>query len=174
MCKYNTPMTVAEHKSDTELKKMPHISSLWVSYMVSIGRIWVELSRQQGSWDLHGAHLGPTGPRWALCWPHEPCYQGGHILTAWHWIWFLLHTGLTHWMCLLALCIVSPSRNKHFDGFHWCDHESGLEGCMPVVIQLNWYGGRDRCNRTEDAGWMPQVFAQGNLRLHVCGSQPMR
>ena len=21
-------------------------------------------------------HLGPTGPRWAPCWPHEPCYQG--------------------------------------------------------------------------------------------------
>ena len=24
----------------------------------------------------HGAHLGPVGPRWAPCWPHEPCYQG--------------------------------------------------------------------------------------------------
>ena len=24
----------------------------------------------------HGAHLGPVGPRWAQCWPHEPCYQG--------------------------------------------------------------------------------------------------
>ena len=24
----------------------------------------------------HGAHLGPAGPRWAPCWPHEPCYQG--------------------------------------------------------------------------------------------------
>ena len=23
----------------------------------------------------HGAHLGPVGPRWAPCWPHEPCYQ---------------------------------------------------------------------------------------------------
>ena len=23
-----------------------------------------------------GAHLGPTGPRRAPCWPHEPCYQG--------------------------------------------------------------------------------------------------
>ena len=22
------------------------------------------------------AHLGPVGPRWAACWPHEPCYQG--------------------------------------------------------------------------------------------------
>ena len=23
-----------------------------------------------------GAHLGPTGPRWVPCWPHEPCYLG--------------------------------------------------------------------------------------------------
>ena len=32
--------------------------------------------RQQGSWDHHGAHLGPVGPRCAPCWPHEPCCQG--------------------------------------------------------------------------------------------------
>ena len=25
---------------------------------------------------VHGAHLGPVGPRWAPCWPREPCYQG--------------------------------------------------------------------------------------------------
>ena len=24
----------------------------------------------------HRAHLGPVGPRWTPCWPHEPCYQG--------------------------------------------------------------------------------------------------
>ena len=24
----------------------------------------------------HGTHLGPVGPRWAPCWPHEPCFQG--------------------------------------------------------------------------------------------------
>ena len=29
---------------------------------------------QQGSRSQHGAHLGPTGPRWAPCWPREPCY----------------------------------------------------------------------------------------------------
>ena len=26
---------------------------------------------KQGSCGQHGAHLGPTGPRWAPCWPHE-------------------------------------------------------------------------------------------------------
>ena len=25
---------------------------------------------------VHGAHLGPSGPRWAPYWPHEPCYLG--------------------------------------------------------------------------------------------------
>ena len=29
--------------------------------------------------EVHGAHLGPTGPRWA-CWPHELCYQGSFLL----------------------------------------------------------------------------------------------
>ena len=24
----------------------------------------------------HGANLGPIGPRWAPCWPHEPCCLG--------------------------------------------------------------------------------------------------
>ena len=36
---------------------------------------------------VHGANIGPpgpVGPRWAPCWPHEPCYQGtfmGNIRT---------------------------------------------------------------------------------------------
>ena len=34
-----------------------------------------KLPRQQRSQDQHGAHLGSVGPRWAPCWPHEPCYQ---------------------------------------------------------------------------------------------------
>ena len=25
------------------------------------------------------AHLGPTGPRWAPCWPHESCYLGMYV-----------------------------------------------------------------------------------------------
>ena len=25
---------------------------------------------------VHGAHLGPAGPRWAPCWLHELCSQG--------------------------------------------------------------------------------------------------
>ena len=40
----------------------------------------------------HGAHLGPAGPRWAPCWPHEPCYQGSTIL------WLDVQPG--HWICV--------------------------------------------------------------------------
>ena len=44
------------------------------------GRTWEftrrKQPRYQGSWGLLGANLRPTGPRWAPCWPHEPCYQG--------------------------------------------------------------------------------------------------
>ena len=36
---------------------------------------------KQGSWGQHGAHLGPTGPRWAPCWPHEPCNLGIDSIT---------------------------------------------------------------------------------------------
>ena len=28
----------------------------------------------QGWWDQYGVHLGPTGPRWAPCWSHQPGY----------------------------------------------------------------------------------------------------
>ena len=31
---------------------------------------------KQGSRGQHVVHLGPTGPRWAPCWPHELCYLG--------------------------------------------------------------------------------------------------
>ena len=27
---------------------------------------------------VHEANMGPTGPRWAQCWPCEPCYLGAH------------------------------------------------------------------------------------------------
>ena len=37
-----------------------------------------QLPWYQGSWGKHGAHLGPTGPRWVPCWPHEPWYLGIH------------------------------------------------------------------------------------------------
>ena len=39
-----------------------------------------EICLKQGSWGQHGAHLGPKGPRWTPCWPHELCYLGSLII----------------------------------------------------------------------------------------------
>ena len=48
---------------------------------------------QQGSWGQHWAHLGPTGPRWAPCWPHKPCSLG-HVGALRHYSdEVFIHTG---------------------------------------------------------------------------------
>ena len=47
------------------------LHTLWPQSLCVVWYPW-----WQGSWGQHGAHLGPTGPRWAPCWPHEPCYLG--------------------------------------------------------------------------------------------------
>ena len=56
----------------------------WISCMIigmgCISKHILTLPRKQGSWGQHGAHLGPVGPIWAPCWPHEPCYQGEYYL----------------------------------------------------------------------------------------------
>ena len=45
----------------------PHIAEFWF--------ILTQIAKFMGpTW----AHLGPVGPRWASCWPHEPCYQDYH------------------------------------------------------------------------------------------------
>ena len=38
------------------------------------------LAWQQGPYGQHGAHLVPTGPTWAPCWPHELPHVGPWIL----------------------------------------------------------------------------------------------
>ena len=43
------------------------------------GNLLICRHRLQSSWGQHGAHLGPTGPRWAPCWSHELCNQGKSI-----------------------------------------------------------------------------------------------
>ena len=39
----------------------------------------------------HGAHLGPIGPRWAPCWPHETCYLGYSL-----WACGIIYTPRNH------------------------------------------------------------------------------
>ena len=57
---------------------------------------------------VHGAHLGPTGPRRAPCWPHEPCYQG-----QWRHCKHLYGKG-----ALANLCMVkAPHQQSHY--WYW-------------------------------------------------------
>ena len=45
----------------------------------------------------HGAHLGPTGPRRALCWPHALCYLGTWHVWKWNWCYpFILMTWINN------------------------------------------------------------------------------
>ena len=57
------------------LTKFSSLTARKISVQAARG---TSLPRQQGSWGQHGAHLGPVVPRWAPCWPHEPCYLGSY------------------------------------------------------------------------------------------------
>ena len=55
---------------------MRHASSVFPWNPPNFNTIIIHCLWWQGSWGQHGAHMGPTGPRWAPCWPHELCYPG--------------------------------------------------------------------------------------------------
>ena len=46
------------------------------SLIVSTEKERLIYTQKAGFMSQHGAHLGPVGPRWVPCGPHEPCYQG--------------------------------------------------------------------------------------------------
>ena len=54
----------------------------WYSWC-HVTSLWCELTKVTPDSKVHGAHLGTTGPRWAPCWPHEPCYLGPHTSPSW-------------------------------------------------------------------------------------------
>ena len=62
-----TGVIIASHYDVMTLEMFSH----YYRFVNGIG--WSH-SWQQGLWDQHVAHLGPTGPRRASCWPHEFCY----------------------------------------------------------------------------------------------------
>ena len=62
-----------DNKSKLVQQELIKTSHYWAHKSTKATVRW---HRQQSSWGQHGVHLGPVGPRWAPCWPHEPCYQG--------------------------------------------------------------------------------------------------
>ena len=58
---------------------------IWIDMTVSTPQqcaqaVFTQITRFMGQ---HGAHLGPVGPIWAPCWPHEPCYQWTIVMVIW-------------------------------------------------------------------------------------------
>ena len=57
-------------------------------FIIKLLFTWKDSPWEQGSWGQHGAHLGPTGPRWAPFRLHELCYLG---YTSFYWNGALTH-----------------------------------------------------------------------------------
>ena len=72
----------------------------------------------------HGAHLGPTGPMWAPCWPRELCYLG-YFLAYW-----LAWASPVH-VSMLTYLEIRPG--VYF--VHICSYIQELfrEFCLPVL-----------------------------------------
>ena len=57
---------------------LPTMCHLDISFIFEKGRYIYEAFVPDNKG--YGTHLGPTGPRWALCWPHELCYLGSNAI----------------------------------------------------------------------------------------------
>ena len=66
---------------------MKDLTKLTIHMLTLTTRMQSQIARVMGpTW----AHLGPVGPRWAPCWPHEPCYLGCQCNSTWtslHWVY---------------------------------------------------------------------------------------
>ena len=62
----NTNLSLEDPRCGDDVSNVPRYHDA----VVGVVR-WSQIARLMGQ---HGAHLGPVGPRWAPCRPHEPCY----------------------------------------------------------------------------------------------------
>ena len=76
--------------------------------------------QKQGSCGQQGAHLGPVVPRWAPCWPHEPCYLGQFwlfVMGGWNLMTDLYTSLGAVWWILQRGSITVMSVMQSFDDF---------------------------------------------------------
>ena len=73
--------------------------------------------------------MGPVGPRWAPCWPHEPCYQGQYVKYVWKW-----HT-LNHYYHIsrepLSPASLAPTHWYHHQHYNVTLHMGSASICPP-------------------------------------------
>ena len=83
------------------------------------------------------AHLCPVGPRWAPCWPHEPCYQGyGPSSPRIYWA--------HHQKCYITpttLMWIIPNNDIRYieyeDATKWCSNMSMKDGGNIFIVFQN-------------------------------------
>ena len=100
--------------------------------------------RLQSSWGQHGAHLGPVGPRWAPCWPHEPYYQGTAILFL---VWVIYFEACRKWQTYCIWHSLAVLRKfLYFTKSQWQSRSLmhlvayGLSTLRVAVLQVySWY-----------------------------------
>ena len=102
---------------------------------------------EHSSWGQHGAHLGPTGPRWALCWPHKLCYLGS-------------------WLIVRSFSIrTSEPDNLTYQKFDliWKPQNPGLEFSINPQV---WQTHRKLCKRSHGHNRLTFNY----LQTDVCGT----
>ena len=71
------------HSASMSYTAKPHYRIFWILWKCYIALrfnfIINQSTQHNPNSKVHGASMGPTGLRWAPCWPHEPCYLGRHI-----------------------------------------------------------------------------------------------
>ena len=98
----------------------------------------------QGSWGQHGAHMGPTGPIWAPCWPHGLCYLGYFDESRFNLIWNDGRVKIGGFMGTHCLRVSSA-----YCGYGLSQWETTLQGSVvshwlspylesPVVADMPW------------------------------------
>ena len=101
----------------------------------------------------NGAHRGPVGPRWAPCWPHEPCYLGIYVphnkrLALSH-ISKILATiiDLVPWSSgdlMMTCCIGIIHHKKNTEQFIF--YSPNLGSCMPRdARRMTWQNYKKKC-----------------------------
>ena len=84
----------------------------------------------------HGTHLGPTGPRWAPCWPHGLCHLGIHMYDPKQNDFIFIHV---HWSLLRRVQFITSQYRFNYwlgaeqDPSH-CIIQCSLRSMMPYGI----------------------------------------
>ena len=100
---------------------------------ITMGTTFCLIVINNSSWGQHGSHLGPVGPSWAPCWPHELCYQGIRCIVTPN-IQCIPWNMLMVWLCFIIFILRVP------DGFmctSWWRHQMETFSALLALWQGN-------------------------------------